>query len=72
MRVILIEDVDAKALMDSLELTALKGSRPLGVEEIECWDNLPQNIKDSLIREIHRKFHYVVYNWLNKHGASAI
>ena len=58
MRVIIIEDKDAKALLDRLDLTALKRDR--------IWTD-PEH--PPTVDDMHRAFRYVVVNWLHEQGA---
>lgn len=60
MRAIIIDDKDAKALLDKLQLT--KFTHRNGFRE-DASD-------EEKLREIHRWFHYVVCNWLQEQGAT--
>ena len=60
MRVILIEDKDARALLDSLKLELFSLSE----------HNKP--VADSLAGEIHRAFHYRVCVWLQEQGCEVV
>ncbi len=53
MRVIIIEDKDAKNLISKLELEKFKISKS-GMTEVS---------------QIHRQFHYIVAKWLQEQGA---
>lgn len=70
MKVILIEDKDAKALLDRLKLESFEKSLGgYGVQEHEAWHGLPVGMRDEIIRRIHGRFHYVVCTWLQDQGA---
>lgn len=56
MRAIIIQDKDAKALLDQLEITKLRES-PMRPE-----------VSKAAIDVIHRQFHYVVTKWLQNQG----
>lgn len=56
MRAIIIEDKDAKALVQSLALDAL-------------YQHETNPDAREKITEIHRRFHYVVVTWLQDQGA---
>jgi hypothetical protein len=69
MRAIIINDNDARSLLDQLRLESFKGiaSCPLA-------DNLnlqPEQL-GLVVNEIHRKFHFIVSQWLQEQGASLI
>lgn len=57
MRAIIIDDKDARALLDSLKIEkmqiALRGAQPV-------------------VEEIYRRFHYVVCSWLQEQGADVV
>lgn len=60
MKAIIIQDKDAKALLDQLELKKLQGVTHMDkVGPPEQW-----------ISNMHRRFHYVVVNWLQEQGYS--
>ncbi len=63
MKAIIIEDVDARALLESLELTALRAANH--------WPNNSKATKEA-IEEAHGIFHYVVCRWLQDHGANVV
>ena len=60
MRAIIIEDKDAKALLDSLKLELFRLSE----------HNQP--IANSMVGEIHGAFHYRVCKWLQDQGCSVL
>lgn len=64
MRAIIISDADAKALLDKLELTKLRGAGH--IQRMGDASNPPT------LEEIHRTFHYVVCNWLQEQGANVV
>jgi hypothetical protein len=71
MRAIIIDDKDARALMDRLSLESF--NRDLGgygVEENEAWGALPEGVRKEIIRRVHGRFHYRVTNWLHEQGAN--
>lgn len=62
MRAIIIDDKDARALLESLELTKLQekgGFRDDG-------GAMP------ILDQLHRKFHYIVCQWLQDQGADVV
>jgi hypothetical protein len=61
-KAIIISDADARALLDKLELTALRG------------DNIMRDdpTRPTTMGEIHRAFHYVVTRWLQEQGADCV
>lgn len=61
MRAIIINDVDARALLAKLELTKLRGDGHIMREDFD---------RPPTIEEIHRVFHYVVVRWLQDQGAT--
>lgn len=60
MKAIIIQDTDARALLDKLKLEALKGPR-------DQFSSNPPSIED-----MHRRFHYVVCTWLQEQGADVV
>ena len=72
MRAIIIDDKDARALIDQLTLASMD-SRNLGgynVGESEAWFTLSENTRRAIVDVLHRRFHYVVTRWLQDQGAS--
>jgi hypothetical protein len=70
MRAIIIDDKDAKSLLEKLKLAAFRKDAPgYGIEQSEAWNNLPQGIRDQIISDMHGRFHYVVCGWLQEQGA---
>lgn len=63
MKAIIIEDVDARALLDSLELNTMRAA-----------NHWPHNSKatNEAIVDAHRTFHYIVCRWLQDHGANVV
>lgn len=55
MRAIIIQDADGAALCESLRLS-----------KFEQRERTPEEW--AMIDETHRRFHYVVVNWLQSHG----
>ena len=62
MRVIIIEDKDARALLDSLKLESLTVN--------QGWGGDPDS--QSLVSAIHRAFHYRVCVWLQEQGCEVV
>jgi len=60
MRAIIIEDKDAKALLDRLELDTLRGCGELS------------GIDPVLVERIHRHFHFIVCSWLQQQGCEVV
>ena len=56
MRAIIIQDADAKALLDQLKLGKFQA-------DYDGWDK-------KLVRDIHRQFHCLVCRWLQDQGAT--
>ena len=70
MRAIIIDDKDARALLDSLKLESMEtGNIGYGVEENEAWHSLPENVRREIIKRVHGRFHYIVCGWLQDQGA---
>jgi hypothetical protein len=63
MKAIIISEVDACALLDRLELVALRGAGHIMREDAD---------KPPTMAEVHRVFHYQVVLWLQDHGADCI
>ncbi len=68
MRAIIIEDKDAKALIQQLELSAFH-QKQMDSPTLEL---VPERTRHTLIEDIHKRFHYVVWRWLEQQGASTI
>lgn len=62
MKAIIISDMDARALLDKLELTAMKADNHITREDDEL----------VTLSEVHRAFHYVVCKWLQEQGADCV
>lgn len=60
MRAIIIDDKDAKALLDSLKLEKLEEGNHF------CGD------KPVTLQHMHRTFHFVVCRWLQEQGADVV
>lgn len=58
MRAIIIDDKDAVALVDSLQLTKLKETHKYS-----------KVLSNQDINDLHRVFHYEVVKWLQAQGA---
>lgn len=62
MKAIIINDAEAKGLLDRLELKALR--------EKNHW---PQNAPETKeVLEAHRAFHFIVCQWLQDMGADVV
>ncbi len=59
MKAIIIQDHDARALLDKLELAKLK-------------EHYAQRQEPHTFDDMHRTFHYVVTRWLQEHGADVV
>lgn len=59
MRAIIIQDTDARALLDKLQLAKLK----------EHYAGRPE---PHTFEDMHRTFHFVVVKWLQEHGADVV
>lgn len=62
MKAIIISDMDARALLNKLELTAMRDAGHMRDDP----DRPPT------ISGIHRAFHYVVTRWLQEQGADCV
>jgi len=62
MRAIIIEDKDARALLDSLKLEQLRKDRP----------NFALSEGQTMVDQVHRTFHYIVCQWLQDQGADVV
>jgi hypothetical protein len=72
-RAIIIDDKDARALLDRLKLESFEKSLGgYGVNEHEAWHGLPLSMREEIIRRIHGRFHYVVCDWLQDQGAKVV
>lgn len=60
MKAIIIQDTDARALLDKLKLEAMLGPR-------DQFSSNPPTIED-----MHRRFHHVVTRWLQEQGADCV
>ena len=73
MKAIIIEDKDARALVDQLKLTELQG-RPIGHNAgvIAERRGITADEMRLLFEEIHGVFHYRVVVWLQEQGADVV
>ncbi len=62
MKAIIISDMDARALLDKLELTSMRRDHHFSDD--------PQ--RPTTVAEMHRAFHYVVTLWLQEQGADCV
>ena len=76
MRAIIIQDKDAKALVDKLKLESLEGTDHAfrgAVQHLDLLDKLTPFERDTLlgalVSGIHSSFHYHVVRWLQEQGA---
>lgn len=63
MKAIIISDADARALLNKLELTAMRGAHHIMRED---------STRPASVEDIHRAFHYVVCRWLQEQGADCV
>jgi hypothetical protein len=63
MKAIIISDLDAKVLLDKLELVNLRGAGHILRDDPD---------KPPTMGDIHRVFHYVVCKWLQDQGADVV
>lgn len=68
MLAIIIQDKDAKALLDKLKLASFD-DYCCRISEIF---GISSEGRKAMVEEIHRRFHYVVTCWLQEQGARAI
>lgn len=77
MKAIIIQDHDARALLDQLKLESMpdtsvvfiNGAKP---EEIDDFNHKYASWIKQHKQECHRRFHYVVCRWLQEQGANVI
>lgn len=62
MKAIIITDMDARALLDKLELESMKNKNLLSRDP----ERMPT------LDDVHRAFHYVVCRWLQEQGADIV
>jgi len=62
MKAIIISDMDARALLHSLELNSLRKNNIMSSDP-----KRPPTVDD-----MHRSFHYVVTKWLQEQGADCV
>jgi hypothetical protein len=63
MKAIIISDTDSRALLDKLELTAMRDAGHFRGDDPD---------KPPSINSVHGAFHYVVCRWLQEQGADTI
>ena len=68
MRAIIIDDKDARALLDSLKLTALQAANH-GLSPVHIREGATQK---EIIEAAHGTFHYVVCRWLQEQGCNVV
>lgn len=61
MRVIIIEDKDARALLDQLQLAKFTEKQDIRL-----------SLSSTTVDDIHRHFHYVVCKWLQEQGCNVL
>ena len=62
MKAIIIQDSDARALLDQLKLGAFQNSVALSRAET----------KEQIQEAMHAHFHYIVCRWLQEQGANVV
>ena len=70
MRAIIIQDADAANLLDLLKLE--KFSDPQMWGDNDAWNAIPEQARDAMLCNMHRKFHFIVCRWLQEQGASCV
>jgi hypothetical protein len=68
MRAIIIQDHDAKALLDQLKLEQFTDPAILGVDACNAWQSIPLSVRGVIMQNLHRKFQYIVAVWLQEQG----
>jgi hypothetical protein len=63
MKAIIIQDTDARALLDKLKLESLRDSGHIMRDDLS---------RPPTLAEVHRVFHYVVCKWLQEQGADCV
>ncbi len=76
MKAIIIQDHDARALLDQLKLEEVKsttvfipGATP---EQVDQFNKVYEAWMKQHVSETHRRFHFVVSRWLQEQGATVI
>lgn len=73
MRAIIIDDKDARALLDQLRLEQFEVPRSGGtIANLAASAGVPDAVLRQIVSDVHRRFHYVVTGWLQEQGASTI
>ena len=62
MKAIIISDEEAKSLISSLTIQSMR--------DCNIWGDKENQTEDQIKNSIHRAFHYVVVQWLQKMGAN--
>lgn len=63
MKVIIIQDTDARALLDKLKLESMRENNHFRTTEFD---------RPASVTDIHRAFHYIVCRWLQEQGADVV
>lgn len=72
MKVIIISDADARALLDQIKLEAL-GDGGLLLNGFPDYEHATvQKVFKHVQSDVHRCFHYVVTRWLQEMGADTL
>lgn len=70
MRAIIIDDKDARELLDQLKLDQFKQLEDARLEYFR--QQHPETWAKEVVGEIHRRFHFVVTRWLQDQGADCV
>lgn len=71
MRAIIIDDKDARALLDSLKLEKLNLLTERQFGRSTFWEQEQPAIQ-ALLKDMHSCFHFIVCKWLQDQGASVV
>ena len=72
MKAIIIQDNDARALLDSLKLSNFEACFDIELIQLQEKYKFNQKELESIKSALHGKFHYVVCRWLQEQGASIV
>lgn len=72
MRAIIIQDHDARALLDKLKLESFTEPVIFSTRTREMLEELPETVRRDILDQFHRKFHYIVTVWLQEQGCQIV
>jgi hypothetical protein len=71
-KAIIIQDHDARALLDQLKLESFIEPVTFSVRTKEKLEEMDQTVKHDIMDTFHRKFHYIVTRWLQEQGCQIV